>query len=77
MGLQDEKDDNGDNEDDQQFNHVMDLQRNHTTRTANQAYAGTSGFQMDRLREVQFREASEAWQQFWGVSFFFFFSICT
>ena len=67
MGLQDEKEDDGEDEEETN-NHVMDLQRNHTSRTANRSYAGTSGFQMDRMREVQFREASEGWQKFWGVS---------
>jgi hypothetical protein len=47
---------------------TLDIQRNHSSRTANKKYGGTSGHSMDRSSEVRFRRASEQWHKFWSVS---------
>ena len=65
--------DEDDEENDEDGNHIIDLQRNHSSRTANRAYGGTTGFSLDRSTEVRFKVASEAWQEYWGVSAFFFY----
>ncbi|KAA1128558.1 ATP-dependent DNA helicase sgs1 [Puccinia graminis f. sp. tritici] len=56
-----------DESDDEMPNHVLDIQRNHTSRTANHIYGGTSGFSLDRQSELQFSQASLLWQKFWGI----------
>jgi hypothetical protein len=69
IGLVDEEDDD---DDDNGPNHVLDIQRNHTSQTANWVYGGTSGHSMDRRAEGQFRQACVLWQDFWGVSVYSF-----
>lgn len=59
----------GDGDDD---DNIIDLQRNHSSRTANRAYGGTTGYSLDHTTEVMFKQASEVWQEFWGVSESFF-----
>jgi hypothetical protein len=61
----DPNDEGGEHEDE---NFLIDIQRNHTSRTANHTYGGTSGHSLDRNSERGFRAASEAWQKHWGVS---------
>ncbi|PLW18642.1 hypothetical protein PCANC_13330, partial [Puccinia coronata f. sp. avenae] len=60
----DPNDEGGEHEDE---NFLIDIQRNHTSRTANHTYGGTSGHSLDRTSERGFRAASEAWQKHWGV----------
>lgn len=54
--------DNNDSQD------IMDIQRNHTTSTANFLYGDSSGCGIGRNLELAFMQASEAWQKYWGVS---------
>ncbi|KAH9806785.1 hypothetical protein DFH28DRAFT_1161337 [Melampsora americana] len=48
-------------------NSMFDLQRGHSSETANFHYAGTGGYEIDRKSEWQYRLASHAWHVFWGV----------
>lgn len=47
---------------------MIDLQRGHSSQTANFSYGGTGGYSVDRKSEVQYRQASQAMHRFWGVS---------
>ena len=59
----------GDQSDEEgQSNHILDLQRNHSTTMANSHYGFTSGVGVTREDEVHFQRASEMWQDFWRVS---------
>ncbi|EFP77012.1 uncharacterized protein PGTG_02473 [Puccinia graminis f. sp. tritici CRL 75-36-700-3] len=46
---------------------VMDLQRNHSTTTANHLYGYSSGSGVMRDEELNFKLASQVWQAFWGI----------
>jgi hypothetical protein len=54
---------------DAEESHTLDIQRNHTSSTANRVYGGTSGLRVDRDSELRFMIASERWQEFWKVIF--------
>ncbi|KAA1123924.1 hypothetical protein PGTUg99_000439 [Puccinia graminis f. sp. tritici] len=49
------------------LHNVMDLQRNHTSHTANLLYGFSSGSGVVRDAETNFMRASEVWQSFWGI----------
>ncbi|KAA1069983.1 hypothetical protein PGT21_000100 [Puccinia graminis f. sp. tritici] len=54
-------------EEDMGLNNAMDLQRNHSSATANLLYGYSSGTGVIRDGETNFMKASEVWQKFWGI----------
>jgi hypothetical protein len=58
----------GERDEDASSSNYLDLQRNHSTSTANQHYGHSGGAGVVRDQELCFKRASEVWQDFWKVS---------
>ena len=53
--------------DDAEGDNIHNLQRGHSSQTANLTYGGTSGYEVDRQSDWYYRMASHAMHRFWNV----------